>query len=97
VGIHLAAEHAPEFEAPHAVLDGADFAFDVAGGRFVVLGLRQGQQLAGVAHGARGAVQLAGFIGQARALAAQFLGAFRLVPDGGVFELARNFFEPLFL
>ena len=34
---------------------------------------------------------------QARAFLAQFLGALGLVPDGGVFELAAYFFEPLFL
>jgi len=36
-------------------------------------------------------------IGQLGAFAAQFLGAFRVVPDVGDFQLAAYFFEAVFL
>jgi hypothetical protein len=82
---------------PHLVFEGGSFALDVARSGFVVLILRELEQLVGVGDGFRGVVELGELGAQACALAAQLLGLVGLVPDAGVFELAADFFEPLFL
>jgi hypothetical protein len=45
VGVHLAAEHAPQLETTDLFLDLRRLALDVEGGGFVILGLGQLQQL----------------------------------------------------
>ena len=83
--IHLAAEHALEFEAAHPRLDLAAASRSMLrdGGR-VVLALGQFQQLERVDHTAIcAAIQLPQLGGQPRALAAQLLRPLRLVPDVG--------------
>jgi len=91
VGIHLAAEHALQLELAQLRLDGRQLALDVAGDRFVVIGLGEREQLDGVVDGRGGAVQLLDLGGELGALAAEFLGALGLGPDGRVLELADDF------
>jgi hypothetical protein len=81
----------------HLGFEGCRLALDVARGGFVVLAFGELQQLVGVRDGFRGGIELGELGAQARALAAQLLGLVGLVPDGGVFELAADFFQPLFL
>jgi hypothetical protein len=49
--------------------------------------------LSGIVQAAGELVQEGHDLGQARPLAAQFLGAFRLVPDLGILKLAVYFLE----
>jgi hypothetical protein len=81
----------------HLAFQGGRFALDVEGGGFVVFIFRELEQLVGVGDGFRGVVELGELGAQACALAAQLLGPVGLVPDAGVFELATDFFQPLFL
>jgi hypothetical protein len=91
VRIHLAAEHALQFELAQLRLDGRQLAFDVAGDRLVVVGLGKREQLDGIVDGRGRAVQLLDLGGELGALAAEFLGALGLRPDGRVLELADDF------
>ena len=97
VRVHLAAEHALELEFADLGLDLREVALDLAGGGLVVLGLGELQQLDGIGHRAGGRVHLLDLGGEARALLAELLGLLGLLPDGGVFEFAADFLEPLFL
>ena len=97
VRVHLAAEHALELELADLGLDLRQVALDLAGGGLVVLGLGELQQLDGIGHRAGGRVHLLDLGGEARALLAELLGLLGLLPDGGVFEFAADFLEPLFL
>ena len=55
------------------------------------------QQFAGIGQRCARAVELLQVGAQPRALATQFLRPLRLVPDIRQFELADDFFQPLFL
>jgi hypothetical protein len=77
--------------------EGGRFALDVARRGFVVLAIGELEQLVGIRDGFRGVVELGELGAQPCALAAQLLGLVGLVPDGGVFELAADFLQPLFL
>jgi hypothetical protein len=59
VRVHLAAEHAFEFEFAHAGLELPSIAFDVARGGLVALALGQLEQLRGVADGTAGTIDFA--------------------------------------
>lgn len=63
---------------------------------FVVLGLGELEELGGIAYRIGRAVELFDLRAQLGAFAAEFLGFFGFLPDGRVFELAADFFEPLF-
>jgi hypothetical protein len=97
VQVHLAAEHALEFELAHLRLERAGVAFDVARRGFVVLALGQLEQLARVADGGVGAIELLELRAQARAFAPEFLRPVRCAPDLRVLQFARDFLEPLLL
>jgi len=71
--IHLATEHALEFEFAHLRFELRRFAFDIGGGIRVVFRLGQVQQFSGVGQRAPGAVQLTQFLRESRAFAAEFL------------------------
>ncbi len=60
---------------------------------FVLIGCRQFEQLAGVGKALRQAADAADDLLQPGALAAQFLGARRIVPDLGIFQFAGDFLE----
>jgi hypothetical protein len=97
VRIHVATEHALEFELANPGLDLAGIERDLARRLLIVLGLGQLQQFTGVARRIQRAVEIGDFGAQPGAFLAQFLGALGLVPDGGVFELARYLFETFLL
>jgi hypothetical protein len=97
VRIHVATEHALEFQLANPGLDLAGIARDLARRFLIVLGLGQFQQFTGVARRIQRAVKISDFAAQPGALLAQLLGAIGLVPDGGVFQLARYLFEPFLL
>jgi hypothetical protein len=82
---------------PHLGFERGRFALDVARGGFVVLALGELEQLVRVGDGCGGVVELSELGAQACALATQLLGLVGLVPDAGIFELAADFFQPLFL
>jgi hypothetical protein len=92
VRIHLAAEHALELEPANPGLQLPGVAFDVARDGLVVFTFRHFQQLRGIADRTAGAVKFTQIADQPRSLAPQFLGAFRRIPDGGIFQLAADFF-----
>jgi len=67
-------------------------AFDLARRGLVVFALGQLEQLRGIADGAAGAIEFAQFADQPRAFAPELLGALGCAPDGGVLQLAADFF-----
>jgi hypothetical protein len=97
VGIHLAAEHAPEFQCPHRGFQPRDFLFDVGDGRGIVFRLRQLEQFAGIGELGAGGIQLRQVGDQPRAFASQFLRAFGVVPDILLFQLADDFLQAFLL
>jgi hypothetical protein len=97
VRIHLATEHAAEFQHPHAGFQLGNFPLDVGDGRRVVLGLGQLQQFGGIGQRRARGVQLLQVGAQPRPLASQLLRPFRLVPDILQFQFADDFFQTLFL
>jgi hypothetical protein len=92
VGVHLAAEHALELEPAHAGFELAGVALDIARRRLIVLALGQIEQLRRVADRIAGAIEFGELGDQARAFAPEFLGALRRAPDGGILQLAADFF-----
>jgi hypothetical protein len=92
VRVHLAAEHALQLELAHAAFERRRIALDVARRRLVVLALGELEQLGRIRDGFACAVELVELGAQLRAFAAQLLRLLRLLPDGGVFELAADFF-----
>jgi hypothetical protein len=97
VRVHLAVEHALQLEPAHAAFEAGRVALDVLRGGRVVLAFGQVQQLRGVRDGFGGAVELGQLRGQFRPLAAQLLRLVGPGPDGGVFQLAADFFEAFLL
>ena len=81
VRVHLAGEHALEFELLDVALERADVALDRLRGGLVVLFDGQVQQLAGVLQAVGHAIERADDLLQAGALAPQLLGLVRRVPD----------------
>jgi hypothetical protein len=97
VRIHLAVEHALQLEPAHAPFEAGGVALDVLRGGFVVLAFGELQKLCRIGNGAGGAVELGQLRGQLRPLAAKLLRPVGLRPDGRVFQLAVDLFEPLLL
>ncbi len=81
----------------HVRLEALRLGVEVACRGLIVLRLREFQQLRGIRDALGGALDLADIAGQTRALASELLGAGGVGPDGGVFELAPYFLEPLVL
>jgi hypothetical protein len=92
VRVHLATEHASEFELAHAGLELPGIALDVARGGLIALALGQLQQLRGIADGTAGTIDFAQFADQARTLTPELLGALGRAPDLRIFQLAADFF-----
>jgi hypothetical protein len=97
VRVHLAAEHALEFQAPYAGFECVGFALDIARRGFIVFAFRELKQLGRVADGGMGAIEFLELCRKPRTLFAELLGTLRRAPDGRVFELAAYFFEAFFL
>jgi hypothetical protein len=97
VGIHLAAEHAPELELAHAGFELRDLLLDVADGGGVILGLGQFEQLGGVREGGARGIELFEVGAQPRALAPEFLRPLGVVPDILLLEFADDLFEAFLL
>jgi hypothetical protein len=97
VRVHLAAEHALELEAAHALFEAGSVALDVLRRGFIVLTLGELEQLRRIGDGLAGAVELPELGSQLGAFAPQLLRLVRLLPDGGVFELATDLFETFLL
>jgi hypothetical protein len=97
VRIHLAAEHALEFQASYAGFQCIGFALDVARRGFIVFTLGEFQQFGCVADGGVGAIEFLELCRKPRALLPELLGALGRAPDGRVFEFAAYFFEAFFL
>jgi hypothetical protein len=93
--IHLAGEHALEFQ----LLDAARIALDVVDhglrGLLVVLHLGQIEQLAGAGDAFCQRADAGDGLVQQRAFAAQRLRPFGVVPDVGAFQFAIDFFQTL--
>jgi hypothetical protein len=94
--IHLAGEHALEFQ----LLDPARIALYVVDDglrRFlVVLHLGQFQQFAGAGQAVGQRADAGNGLVQQRAFAAERLRTLRVVPDVGTFEFAIDFFQTLY-
>jgi hypothetical protein len=90
-GVHLAVEHAAEFEIADALLQTGDIGFDRFQGFFVVFRAGQFEQLAGIVQAAADLVQVDDYAFQFLAFAAEFLGALGVIPDFRVFQQAGDF------
>jgi hypothetical protein len=97
VRVHLAVEHALELEAADALLEARGIPLDVLRSRLVVLAFGELEQLYRIRDPLAGAVELTQLGGQLGAFAPQLLRLVRLLPDGGIFELATDLFETLLL
>jgi hypothetical protein len=97
VGVHLATEHPPQLEPAHLFLDLRHLALEVEGGRFVILGLGQLQQLDGGLQGPLRCIDLLDVGGQPRPFLAEVLRALGLRPYRRILQLSRDLLEPLFL
>jgi hypothetical protein len=96
MGIHLAGEHALEFQ----LFDAARIALDVVDhglrGLLVVLHLGEVEQLAGAGEAFGQAADAVDGLVEQRALAAERLRAFGVVPDVGALEFSVDFFQTLY-
>jgi hypothetical protein len=97
VRIHLAAEHAGEFELAHLRFQAAGILLDLARCGLIALELGELEQLGGIAQAAAGAVELLELGGQPRALPAELLGTLGRAPDRRILELAIDLFETFLL
>jgi hypothetical protein len=97
VRVHLAPEHALEFQAPYAGFECTGFALDIVRRGFVVFTLGELEQLGRIADGGVGAIEFRELCRQPRALFPEFLGTLGRAPDGRVFEFEAYFFETFFL
>jgi hypothetical protein len=97
VRIHLAAEHAPQLELAHAVLEFGGLALQIAEGTGIVLRLGEFEELGRVAERGQCAVEAADVLREPRTRLAQGLRAVRIVPDVRQLQLAGYFLEPLLL
>jgi hypothetical protein len=97
VRVHLAREHALEFELLHLGVDAAEVGLDRARGAFVVLGLREVEQLAGLGQSVAQLVEGRDDGVELGALAPEFLRALGLLPDRRVFQLAQDLGQALAL
>jgi hypothetical protein len=95
VFVHLAREHAPEFEAGKALLESCKIVLDFGDGVGVFFLGRELEQVAGVIETRRQVINRRDDVFERRALLAQRLGALGFVPDIRLFEFALNFGQAL--
>jgi hypothetical protein len=97
MGIHLAWEHALEFKALNIQVQAVRIRFDLPDRPQITLARGQFEQLACISDRARQPIKAADDVFQLGALTAKFLRPFRLVPDAGLLQLARDFLQALVL
>jgi len=90
-------KHASQFEAANVGLEPLGVIVDIARGGFVALAFRQLEKLRRIGDSLSGAFDLACIGRQTCPFATELLGALRLGPYGGIFQLARYLFEALLL
>jgi hypothetical protein len=95
VRVHLAREHALEFELFDLERQTVDVGFDFQGRPGVRLSGRKIQEFRRVTQGALEAIQAAYDLLEFGAFLAELLGAVRVVPNAGLLELAFYFLKPL--
>jgi hypothetical protein len=95
VRVHLAGEHALELELRNVPLEARDVLLDGPDRAFVGLRLGEFEQLTGLGQAAVEAIERADDRLELGALAAEFLGALRVLPDRRVLELPQDFRESL--
>ena len=97
VGIHLAAEHAAEFQFLEDFAQALDFGDDIVHRTFVVFFGGHFQQVAGVTQAAGEVIDGFDDLRQHGALTAQRLRVLGFVPDAGVLQLAVYFDQAIML
>ncbi len=97
VGVHLAGKHALEFELLHLAGEPIDVGLDFPGCPRIGLRGRQIEQLPRVAQGLPEPIQATDHLLELGTFPAQFLRAFGVAPDAGLFELALYFLKTLVL
>jgi hypothetical protein len=97
VRIHLAGEHALEFQLLDLEGQSLGVGLDSIDGVRIRLGRGQIQQLGRIGQGAREPIESADDLLELGAFLSQFLRAVRVVPDTGLLELALYFLQPLVL
>ncbi|MNL24760.1 hypothetical protein D3C87_1462080 [compost metagenome] len=97
VRVHFMAEHAAEFQLGQIFLETGQLGDDIAHCAFVVFFNGHVQQVAAIGQTRVQFVQGIDDLRQRSALAAQFLGVFRFVPDTRIFKLAIDFSQTLML
>jgi len=95
--VEFARKHPPELELLDAGCDFVDVFDDGKHGAFVIVGLGHVEQFRGFDESIGIEPDFADGLFQRRAFLAQRLRPLGLVPDGGVFQLAADFFESLYL
>jgi hypothetical protein len=97
VRIHLAREHALEFELFDLEGQSIDVALDFLQRACIGFFSREVDQFRGIAQGTLETIQAAYHLLELGTLLAQFLGSFRVIPDARLFELALYFLQTLVL
>jgi hypothetical protein len=97
VRVHLAREHALELELLDLAVDALEVGLDGPGRAFVGFGLGEVEQLARLGQVRGEPVERGDDAVEPGALAAEFLGPLRVLPDGGVLEFAQDLGQPLTL
>jgi hypothetical protein len=97
VGIHLAWEHALEFEALDIQVQAVRIRFNLPDRPNIALADNEIEQLARIRDGARQPIEAADDVFQLGAFPAKFLRPLRLVPDARLFQFARDFLQALVL
>lgn len=91
----LAAEHALKFKPRQPPVQITQIPDELVDGTLIAFFQREIQQLAGIGQGRRQVIEQANHFFELRALLAQALRAFGILPDGGILELATYLDEPL--
>jgi hypothetical protein len=97
VRVHFAREHALELELGDLAIDSAEVGLDGLRGARVGFGLREFEQFARFRQAGAKLVECADDAFQLGAFASEFLGPFRLLPDGGIFEFPQDLGQALAL
>jgi len=91
------AEHAAEFQLGQTFLETGQLGDDITDGAFVVFFDGHVQQVAAIGQTGVQFIEGIDDLRQRSALAAQFLGVFRFVPDTRIFKLAIDLGQTLML
>jgi len=97
VGVHLTTEHAAEFELLKRLLQTLQLAHHIIHRALVALFGGHFQQFAGIRQAAAHFIQGFNDLRQCSAFTPQVLGALRVVPDTGIFQLTLYFGQTITL